>query len=107
VSSGDGTAFVTVVEGFGKAAKTRDVAGMKAQFTRRLSSSVDEALDKYGPRLWGRVDELAAGIGGGFEIGQVSPDQGGRTEVEIRYKSGDSTKLMFVNEAGQWKLDRL
>lgn len=100
--------MLTAMEGLAKAAKARDMEGMKKFTTERLGTSLESAVEKHGDRLYRRTDIFSAGIDAGAPVIEQTNDVGdGNFDVQFKFANGETAHLLMFKEEGKWVFNRL
>ena len=107
VSEADKEAMKKAFSEFSNAAGARNLQGMQAWTTKRLGTSLGDAIEKYTDRLYRRTDTFTAGVKAGVTVAEVRDAGEGNFDVEMKFGNGESARVLFFKEEGKWLLNRL
>ena len=101
-------AMVTTYSDFLKGAEQRQLAPIKPFMTSRLHGSLEKNLPKYEDRFFNGLRESVAALAKGAVTVKETRDMGrGNVEANVVFANGHERRVIFLEEGGTWKLNRL
>ncbi|MGB0588882.1 MAG: hypothetical protein ACPGU1_04300 [Myxococcota bacterium] len=101
-------AMVSTYSDFLKGAEKRQLAPIKPYMTTRLHGSLEKNLPKYEDRFFNGLRESVAALGKGALAIKETRDMGrGNVEALVVFANGHERRVIFLEEGGGWKLNRL
>jgi hypothetical protein len=101
-------AMVKTYGDFLKGAEARKLEPIKPFLTARLHGSLEKNLPKYEDRFFNGLRESTAALTKGDLTVKETRDMGrGNVEALIVFANGHERRVIFLEEGGTWKLNRL
>jgi hypothetical protein len=101
-------AMVSTYGDFLRGAEQGQLAPIKPFLTTRLHGSLEKNLPKYEERFFSGLKESMAALGKGEMAVKETRDMGrGNVEALVVFANGHERRVIFLEEGGAWKLNRL
>ncbi|MEC9073190.1 MAG: hypothetical protein VX938_12440 [Myxococcota bacterium] len=89
------------------AAEARKLGPIAPFLTQRLSTVLQQKAAQYEPRFFRGLEETLGQVSTGVEMGETRDAGQGNVEALFRFGSGHERRVVFFQEEGAWKLNRL
>ena len=89
------------------AAEARKLGPIAPFLTQRLSTVLQQKAAQYEPRFFRGLEETLGQVSTGVEMGETRDAGQGNIEALFRFGSGHERRVVFFQEDGAWKLNRL